>query len=86
MIERHRQSEQARFAARSVIANAEALGCLTADARTAVTFLAEQLCSGHLDQTETLVVAAQLSALLRPAPTLAARTFVSWLDDLCWVA
>jgi hypothetical protein len=80
--DQHRLSEQARVAARSVLANVESLDALPADRRAEVVALAEQLCRGHLDQAGTLFAAAQLRALLGPVPALAARTVVSWLDDL----
>ncbi|NYD34330.1 hypothetical protein [Actinomycetospora corticicola] len=82
MTDQHRWSEQARVAARSVLANVESLDALPADRRAEVVALAEQLCRGHLDHAGTLFAAAQLRALLDPVPALAARTVVSWLDDL----
>ncbi|WP_433802732.1 hypothetical protein [Actinomycetospora sp. CA-084318] len=82
MHDQHRTSEQARVAARSVLANVESLDDLAADRRAQVVALAEQLQRGHLDRAGTLGAAAQLRALLGPVRALAARTVVSWLDDL----
>ncbi|MCD2188009.1 hypothetical protein [Actinomycetospora soli] len=82
MHDQHRTSEQARVAARSVLANVESLDDLAADRRAQVVALAEQLQRGHLDRAGTLGVAEQLRALLGPVRALAARTVVSWLDDL----
>jgi hypothetical protein len=84
--DQHRRSEQARVAARSVLANVESLDDLAADHRAQVVALAEQLSRGHLDRVGTLWAAAQLRGLLGPAQALAARTVVSWLDDLCLAA
>ncbi|MEJ2866613.1 hypothetical protein WCD74_02475 [Actinomycetospora sp. OC33-EN08] len=86
MNDRHRTSEQARVAARSVLANLESLDGLAADRRAQVVALAEQLVRGHLDRAATLWTAAQLRALLDTSRGLAARTVVSWLDDLCLAA
>jgi hypothetical protein len=80
--DQHRTSEQARVAARSVLANRESLDGLAADSRAQAVALAEQLSRGHLDQAGTLFAAAQLRTLLDPVSALAARTVVSWLDDL----
>lgn len=86
MNDQHRTSEQARVAARSVLANRESLDGLDADRRAQAVALAEQLSRGHLDHAATLFAAAQLRALLDPVGGLAARTVVSWLDDLRLVA
>ncbi|MDL5159493.1 hypothetical protein [Actinomycetospora termitidis] len=86
MNDQHRTSEQARVAARSVLANLESLDGLGAGDRAQVVALAEALCRGHLDRAATLWTAAQLRALLGATRGLAARTVVSWLDDLCLAA
>ncbi|WP_018331941.1 hypothetical protein [Actinomycetospora chiangmaiensis] len=82
MNDQHRTSEQARVAARSVLANRESLDDLDAADRAQAVALAEQLSRGHLDRAGTLFAAAKLRTLLDPVRGLAARTVISWLDDL----
>ncbi|MCD2196274.1 hypothetical protein LQ327_23135 [Actinomycetospora endophytica] len=83
-----RAAEQARVAARSVLANLESLvaGGLAGANREQVVGLATRL-SGwgargpHLEGPATRSTIEQLVALLRPVRGLTARTVVWWLDE-----
>ncbi|MFC5065971.1 hypothetical protein [Actinomycetospora atypica] len=82
MNEEHRTSEQARSAARSVLANRECLDALDDHHRARAVGLAERLVHGHLDAPAILGTVRELRALLDPTSGLAARAVASWLDDL----
>ena len=82
MEDEQRTSEQARSAARSVLANRECLDALDHDDRVRAVGLAERLAHGHLDTRAIVGTATELRALLDPSSGLAARAVVSWLDDL----
>ena len=85
MNDEHRTSEQARSAARSVLANRECLDSLDDQARARAVGLAERLVHGHLDTTAIVDVVTELRALLDPTSGLAARAVASWLDDVAAV-
>lgn len=89
MIEEDRAGEQARVAARSVLANIEELGRggLDGSHRERVVELARALSArsgtdGRLDRTAVAAMTGQLKELLAPVGGLTARTVRSWLDDI----
>lgn len=88
-MEENRAGEQARVAARSVLANIEDLnhGGLDGGRRDRVIDLAEQLSArggsgGRLDQAAVAGMSGQLRELLGPVGGLTASTIRSWLDDI----
>ena len=89
VMEEDRAGEQARVAARSVLANIEELGSggLIGSHRDEVVDLARTLSTrggsgGRLDHASVVVMSGQLRALLAGVNGLAASTVVSWLDDI----
>ena len=88
MIEEDRAAEQARVAARSVLANIEELGGgLDGSHRERVVELARTLSArsgtdGRLDRAAVAAMTGQLKELLAPVGGLTARTVRSWLDDI----
>jgi len=89
VIEEDRAGEQARVAARSVLANIEELGRggLEGSHRDRVIELARTLSvrggtDGRLDRAAVVAMTAQLRELLTPVGGLTARTVRSWLDDI----
>ena len=89
VIEEDRAGEQARVAARSVLANIEELGRggLEGSHRDRVIELARTLSArggtdGRLDRAAVVAMTAQLRELLTPVGGLTARTVRSWLDDI----
>ncbi len=89
MTEEDRAGEQARVAARSVLANIEELsrGGLDGSRREQVLELARTLSArsgtdGRLDRAAVVGMTGQLRELLAPVGGLTARTVRSWLDDI----
>jgi hypothetical protein len=87
--EEDRAGEQARVAARSVLANIEELGRggLDGSRRERVVELARQLSArsgtgGRLDRAAVVEMTGQLKELLAPVDGLTASTVRSWLDDI----
>jgi hypothetical protein len=87
--EEDRAGEQARVAARSVLANIEELsrGGLDGTHRDRVVELARQLSArsgtgGRLDHAAVVAMTGQLKELLVPVGGLTASTVRSWLDDI----
>jgi hypothetical protein len=88
-MEEDRAGEQARVAARSVLANIEALndGGLDGGSRARVIDLAQKLSArggseGQLDRAAVTGMTGQLRELLAPVDGLTASTVRSWLDDI----
>ncbi|HEY2221155.1 hypothetical protein [Actinomycetospora sp.] len=89
MMEEDRAGEQARVAARSVLANIEELnnGGLDGGSRDRVIDLARKLSArggseGRLDRAAVTGMTIQLRELLAPVNGLTASTVRSWLDDI----
>ncbi len=88
-MEEDRAGEQARVAARSVLANIEELsdGGLDAGHRDRVVELARTLSArggtgGQMDRASIAGMTSQLRELLGPVDGLTASTVRSWLDDI----
>jgi hypothetical protein len=88
-MEEDRTGEQARVAARSVLANIEDLnnGGLDGGSRDRVIDLARKLSArggseGGLDRAAVTGMTGQLRELLAPVDGLTASTVRSWLDDI----
>jgi hypothetical protein len=86
VMEEDRAGEQARVAARSVLANIESLD-LDPHRRRQVVDVATKLSDrggsgGGLDHASVVGMTGELKELLAPARGLTASTLKSWLDDI----